>query len=37
MKDTDKLLDLMVKSIDDEIERMKDVEEPATPAKKKNN
>ena len=34
MKDTDILLDLMVKGIDDEIERMKDVPEPT---QKKNN
>ena len=34
MKDTDLLLNDMVKSIDDEIERMKDVPEPA---QKKNN
>lgn len=37
MKDTDVLLDLMVKGIDDEIERMKDVPEPVAPAKKKDN
>jgi len=37
MKDTDVLLDNMVKSIDDEIERMKDVEEPTPVNKKKNN
>ena len=37
MKDTDVLLDLMVKGIDDEILRMKDIDEPTEPVGKKTN